>query len=47
MTIRTLIQIRSFLLRVVAKGPEEQVLVECVEAIDKAIERHKQTAKAA
>ena len=47
MTVRVLLQIRTFLQRVVAKGPEEQALVECVEAIDKAIEQVRRKQKAA
>ena len=47
MTVRVLLQIRTFLQRVVAKGPEEQALVECVEAIDKAIEQVRRKQKVA
>ncbi len=47
MTVRVLLQIRTFLQRVVAKGPEEQALVECVEAIDQAIEQVRRKQKVA
>ena len=47
MTLITLINIRTFLLRVVARGPEEQALVECVEALDRAIEQARRSQKAA
>ena len=41
MTLWHLISIRNFLNRVVAKGDEEKHLVECVEALDKLIDTHR------
>lgn len=44
MTLQTLQNIRVFLTRVVAKGQEEQALVNAVHEIDKLIEKHRKKA---
>jgi hypothetical protein len=41
MTIQTLLNIRTFLTRVVAKGPEEQALLNAIAEIDKVVEKHR------
>lgn len=44
MTIKTLLIIRQFLTRVVAKGPEEQALLHVIDEIDKVVAQHRQKA---
>lgn len=41
MTLQTLINIRTFLTRVVAKGDEEQALLNAIHQLDKIIEAHR------
>ncbi len=41
MTIQTLLNIRTFLTRVVVKGPEEQALLHAIAEIDKIVEKHR------